>query len=221
MLKYLLGLQQREELRRLLDRMGQHGLACRCEPGTAATRISTGRHRYQLVIANQSTMTFSRTRQRAAIVTDRSAPTHTRCTRETRHIVAEFADLDPRERLELLWSSPRICRRLPERYQAERDAGLHRIVECQTPTFIWVELVDGRVQIHADCAPEAPTVKGFVGILVDAFSGQRPKPCSPLRPDFYCTIGPVWNRLGMVRMRGLAAIQHHIREQVRQAAAAS
>jgi cysteine desulfuration protein SufE len=90
-------------------------------------------------------------------------------------IVAEFADLEPRERLELLLEFAENLPPLPERYQAERDAGMHRIVECQTPTFIWVELVDGRAQIHADVAPEAPTVKGFVGILVDAFNGQTPE----------------------------------------------
>src|SRR5215831_19559083 len=84
-------------------------------------------------------------------------------------IVAEFADLDPRERLELLLEFAENLPPLPERYQAQRDAGLHRVPECQTPVFIWVELIDGNVHIDADVAPEAPTVKGFVGILVDAF----------------------------------------------------
>ena len=78
---------------------------------------------------------------------------------------------------------------------------LHRIVECQTPTFIWVELVDGRVQIHADVAPEAPTVKGFVGILVDAFSGQPPETVLATPPDLLQRLG-LLESLGMVRMRG-------------------
>jgi cysteine desulfuration protein SufE len=134
-------------------------------------------------------------------------------------IVAEFADLEPRERLELLLEFAENLPPLPECYQAERDAGLHRIVECQTPTFIWVELVDGRVQIHADVAPEAPTVKGFVGILVDAFNGQTPEMVLATPPDLLQRLG-LLESLGMVRMRGLAAIQHHIREQVRRAATA-
>ena len=71
-------------------------------------------------------------------------------------IVAEFADLEPRERLELLLEFAENLPPLPRRYQTQRDAGLHRIVECQTPTFIWVELIDGRVQIHADVAPKLP-----------------------------------------------------------------
>lgn len=133
-------------------------------------------------------------------------------------IIAEFADLEPRERLELLLEFAENLPPLPERYQAERDAGLHRIVECQTPTFIWVELIDGKVQIYADAAPEAPTVKGFIGILVDAFNGQTPDAVLATPSDLLQRLG-LLQSLGMVRMRGLAAIQHYIRTQVSKAAA--
>jgi len=132
-------------------------------------------------------------------------------------IVAEFTDLDPRERLELLLEFAENLPPLPQRYQAERDAGLHRVPECQTPVFIWVELPEGKVQIYADVAPEAPTVKGFVGILVDSYSGQPPETVLATPPDLLQRLG-LLESLGMVRMRGLAAIQHHIRQQVAKAA---
>ena len=135
-------------------------------------------------------------------------------------IVAEFADLDPRERLELLLEFAENLPPLPERYQAERDSGLHRVPECQTPVFIWVELPEGKVQIHADVAPEAPTVKGFVGILVDSFNGQPPETVLATPADLLQRLG-LLESLGMVRMRGLAAIQHHIRQQVLNAAASA
>jgi cysteine desulfuration protein SufE len=128
-------------------------------------------------------------------------------------IVAEFADLDPRERLELLLEFAENLPPLPQRYQAERDAGLHRVPECQTPVFIWVELPEGKIQIHADVAPEAPTVKGFVGILVDSYNGQPPATVLATPPDLLQRLG-LMESLGMVRMRGLAAIQHHIRQQI-------
>lgn len=133
-------------------------------------------------------------------------------------IAAEFADLDPRERLEMLLEFAENLPPLPERYQAERDAGLNRIAECQTPVFIWTELVDGRVQIYADVAPEAPTVKGFVGILVDAFSGSTPEEVLATPENLLQRLGLI-EALGMVRMRGLAAILHYIRKQVSRAAA--
>jgi cysteine desulfuration protein SufE len=133
-------------------------------------------------------------------------------------IVAEFADLDPRERLELLLEFAENLPPLPERYRAERDSGAHRVPECQTPVFIWTEFVDGKVQIYADVAPEAPTVKGFVGILVDSYSGQLPETVLATPPDLLQRLG-LLESLGMVRMRGLAAIQHHIRQQVARAVA--
>jgi cysteine desulfuration protein SufE len=132
-------------------------------------------------------------------------------------IIAEFADLEPRERLELLLDFANNLPPLPERLKAERDAGLHRVHECQTPVFIWVEPADGRVQIHADVAPEAPTVKGFVGVLVDAFSGAAPAEILNAPADLLQRL-KLAEALGMVRTRGLGAILHYIRKQVEQAA---
>jgi cysteine desulfuration protein SufE len=135
-------------------------------------------------------------------------------------IIGEFADLEPRERLELLLDFANNLPPLPERLQAERDAGLHRVHECQTPVFIWVEPIDGRVNVFADVAPEAPTVKGFVGILVDAFNGATPEAVLAAPGDLLQRLGLV-EALGMVRMRGLGAILHYIRKQVERAATTS
>jgi cysteine desulfuration protein SufE len=132
-------------------------------------------------------------------------------------IVAEFADLEPRERLELLLEFAEGLPPLPPRYQAEKDRGKHRVHECQTPVFLWVEVSEGVVQVFGDVAPEAPTVKGFVGILADAFSGASPKEVLSVQPDLLQRLGLV-QALGMMRMRGLQAIQYTILDQVRKAA---
>jgi cysteine desulfuration protein SufE len=132
-------------------------------------------------------------------------------------IVAEFADLEPRERLELLLEFAEGLPPLPPRYQEERDRGEHRVHECQTPVFLWVEVQDGRVQVFGDVAPEAPTVKGFVGILADAFSGATPDEVLGVEPNLLHRLGLI-EALGMMRMRGLQAILFMIREQVRRAA---
>lgn len=132
-------------------------------------------------------------------------------------IAAEFADLEPRERLELLLDFAEGLPELPAEYQAERDAGEHRVHECQTPVFLWIVVQDGRVQIHGDVAPEAPTVKGFVGILVEAFSGAKPAEVLQTPPNLIHRLG-LAEALGMVRMRGLSAILNRIREEVRRAA---
>lgn len=132
-------------------------------------------------------------------------------------IVDEFADLEPRERLLMLLDYAESFPPLPERYHAARAAGEHRVHECQTPVFLWVELADGRVQIHGDVAPEAPTVKGFVGLLIDAFSGATPAEVLATPTDVLQRLGLV-DALGMMRMRGLSAVLGRIRAEVARAA---
>ncbi len=126
---------------------------------------------------------------------------------------SEFQELEPRERLELLLEFAESLPPLPARYQAERDAGEHRIHECQTPVFIWVELNENAVQIAADVAPEAPTVKGFVGVLLEIFNGSSPNEILALQQNVVQRLGLI-EALGMTRMRGLQAIAFYIRKQV-------
>lgn len=126
-------------------------------------------------------------------------------------VVADFADLEPRERLELLLEYAENLPLLPERYEAERLAGLHRVVECQTPVFIWTDLVDGRVQVYGWVAPEAPTVKGFVSILVEIFSGTLPEETRDL--NLVHRLG-LAETLGMVRLRGLSAVLFYMQKSV-------
>ena len=128
-------------------------------------------------------------------------------------IASEFVDLDPRERLELLLEFAEGLPPLPPELQAERDSGDHRVHECMTPVYLWVLPENGHVHIHGDVAPEAPTVKGFVGILADAFSGATPDEVLAVPSDVMRRLGLV-EALGMVRMRGLSAILHRIRAEV-------
>ena len=134
-------------------------------------------------------------------------------------VVEEFAGLEPRERLELLLDFADNLPPLPPEYQARRDAGENRVHECQTAVYLWVELRDGRVELYADVAPEAPTVKGYVAILVDAFTGATPDEVLAVKPDLLHRLGLV-DALGMVRMRGLGALLNRVREGVRDAQAA-
>jgi cysteine desulfuration protein SufE len=130
----------------------------------------------------------------------------------------EFAELEPRERLELLLEYAESLPKLPARYQAAREAGEHRVHECQTPVFLWVDVEGGKVHISADVAPEAPTVKGFVALLVDAFSGAPPEQIQAVQPTLIARLG-LQETLGMMRMRGLHAILHTILRQVAKATA--
>jgi cysteine desulfuration protein SufE len=129
-------------------------------------------------------------------------------------VAAEFAGLEPRERLELLLEFAEKLPPLPPEFAQQRDAG--RVHECQTPVYLWADVADGRVRVWADVAPEAPTVKGFVSLLVELFSGATPDEVLAFQPNLVSRFG-LADALGMVRMRGLSAIAHHIRQKVAQA----
>ena len=133
-------------------------------------------------------------------------------------IAKEFSELEPRERLELLLEYAENLPDLPPRYHAERDAGEHRVPECQTPVFIWLENVDERVTLIAYVAPEAPTVKGFVGILAEAFADASIEEALAVDANLVSRFG-LAEALGMMRMRGLQGILFYIRKQISRAAA--
>jgi cysteine desulfuration protein SufE len=125
-------------------------------------------------------------------------------------IIAEFADLEPQERLELLLDFANQLPQLPPEYQARKEAGENRVHECMTPVYLWVESKNGRVEMHAHVAEEAPTVKGFVSILAEALRGAQPDEVSQLPLDLLARLG-LQQALGMNRMRGLNAILRRVR----------
>ncbi|HTU26484.1 MAG TPA: SufE family protein [Pirellulales bacterium] len=129
-------------------------------------------------------------------------------------VAAEFAELEPRERLELLLEFAEKLPPLPAELKDEADRAAHRIAECQTPVFLWVDVVDGRVHLAAEVAPEAPTVKGFVSILIDLFSGAPVEQALALDSNVVSRLG-LLEALGMMRMRGLQAMQFYIRNRLR------
>ncbi|MFM8734685.1 MAG: SufE family protein, partial [Pirellulales bacterium] len=86
-------------------------------------------------------------------------------------IVGEFADLDAREKLELLVDYAKGLPPLSAEYVARKATEDRRVHECQTPVFLWTEAGERGARLVADVAPEAPTVKGFVAILASAVEG--------------------------------------------------
>lgn len=129
----------------------------------------------------------------------------------------EFSELEVRDRLETLLEFSDQLPELPPEYQVRREAGENRVHECQTPVYMWVEVADGRVQIHADVPPDSPTVRGFISLLIDALSGASPNEVLAVKQTLLADLG-LLEALGMVRMRGLQAILHRIKSEVRAAA---
>lgn len=132
--------------------------------------------------------------------------------------IRRFSSADRQTRLEALLDLSRKLPPLPERLQAASDREAHRIPECQTPVFLWVELVDGRIHLAADVPPESPTVRGFVSLLVEALDGADPAAAARIPDDLLHRLG-LEEALGMMRTQGLSALVRRLKRMIAEVSA--
>ena len=133
-------------------------------------------------------------------------------------IVTELGEADRQERIELLIDFAKNLPPLPDRLERLKDAE-HRVEECQSPVFLFVEPDGDRLAIHADAPIEAPTVRGFVAILVEGLNGARLEEILSVGNDLIERIG-LPEILGMLRVRGLGGILGRLKREATKAVAA-
>ena len=113
---------------------------------------------------------------------------------------------------------------LPERYAGHLDE-LERVDECQSPLFLTVEVGDGAslddrvVNIFFDAPPEAPTTRGFAGILHEGLDGLTAAQVLAVPDDAPLQFG-LGDAVSPLRMRGMVAMLGRIKRQVRAKTAA-
>ncbi len=131
-------------------------------------------------------------------------------------IIEEWTDADREERMELLLDYANSLPTLPERFEARRDAE-HRIEECMSPVYFFAE-VDPEQNVHmfADVPREAPTVRGFVSMLIQGYDGSSFEDVLQIPPDLVMRM-KLPEIIGMMRIRGLNAVVHRIKSEVTRA----
>lgn len=125
-------------------------------------------------------------------------------------LIRRFRSADKALRLEALLDASRRLPALPERLQAGRDRESHRVTECQTPVFLWLEREGPALRLYADVPRESPTVRGFVALLISALDGAPPATAAALPADLVHDLG-LDDALGMTRTQGLTAITQRVR----------
>ncbi len=124
--------------------------------------------------------------------------------------------VEPTDRLQLLLELSQGLPPLPEPYASDRDR-MEPVPECQTPLFLAVEVADdATVHLFFDAPAEAPTTRGFAGLLREGLDGASVDDVLAVPDDFYVRLG-LAQVVSVLRLRGMAAMLARIKRQVRDA----
>ncbi len=132
-------------------------------------------------------------------------------------IVSELSEADRQERIEMLIDLAKGLPPFPDRLAHFKDEA-HRVPECQSPVFLIVETEGDRVRLFADAPIEAPTVRGFVAILVAGLDGATVPEILSVPSDLIERTG-MHEILGMLRVNGLHGVLSRLKAMVARAAA--
>ena len=142
-----------------------------------------------------------------------------RCPLPLQNSIQEFREVEPRERLELLIEFSDELPDLPDRLHAKRDS-MEQVHECQSPVFLHTELDDGVVQFYLDIPREAPTVRGYAGVLAEGLNNAQPAEILKIPEDIYLLLG-LQEAITPQRLRGLHALVVYMKRQVERLVAAN
>ena len=130
-------------------------------------------------------------------------------------IAEEFGAVSGRDRLQLLLEFSEDLPPLPARYAEHRDL-LEPVPECQSPLFLAVEVdADDVVHLFFDAPREAPTTRGFAGILHAGLDGLGADQVLDTPGEFTSQLG-LQDLVSPLRLRGMAAMLGRIKRQVRE-----
>jgi cysteine desulfuration protein SufE len=130
-------------------------------------------------------------------------------------IVDDFAAIGDSDRLQLLLEFSEELPGLPDRY-AEDLALLEPVPECQSPLFLAVEVgEDDTVHLFFDAPREAPTTRGFAGILHAGLDGMAADEVLATPVEFTSQLG-LQHLVSPLRLRGMVAMLARIKRQIRE-----
>lgn len=128
-------------------------------------------------------------------------------------IVSLFKAAPKPMRLQLLLEYSKKVPPLPQELVGQRDK-MEQVHECQTPFFLLADIAeDDTVIFHFDAPEEAPTTRGFAGILSEGLSGSAAEEILATPDDFYTTMG-LAEVISPLRLRGMSAILRRLKRQI-------
>lgn len=137
-------------------------------------------------------------------------------------IVADFQEMGENERLQLLLEFSQELPALPARL-ADHPELMEPVPECQSPIFVTVEVGDGAapagpgdvVRLFFSAPAEAPTTRGFAGILSQGLDGLPADELLAVPDDVPDRLG-LTRAVSPLRLRGMTGMLMRIKRQVRE-----
>ncbi|MFJ4164158.1 SufE family protein [Microbacterium sp. NPDC089698] len=125
----------------------------------------------------------------------------------------EFLELPETDRLQLLLEFSNELPAVSDEVAAHPEM-TERVAECQSPVYIYLELADGAVTMHATAPAEAPTTRGFASILAQGIAGLSPEAVLAIPDDFPQSIG-LTRVVSPLRISGMTGMLMRAKRQVR------
>ncbi|UVI37530.1 SufE family protein [Brevibacterium spongiae] len=133
-------------------------------------------------------------------------------------IVTDFAETPADDRLQLLLELATDLPDLPEKYTDHPEL-LEPVPECQSPIFLVTEIESpeageqAEVRLHFSAPPEAPTTRGFAGILHEGLDGSTAAAILSVPADLPLRLS-LSDIVSPLRLRGMSGMLSRIQRQV-------
>lgn len=137
-------------------------------------------------------------------------------------LVEEFLALGPAVRLEMLVELGDGVAEVPEPFASDTSL-MERVEECQSPVFVRAEVAPRAphaVTVHYSAPEQAPTTRGFAGVLTEGLAGLDADAVLAVPADLPQRLG-LGELVSPLRLAGMASMLGRVQRQVRDAVAAA
>ena len=132
-------------------------------------------------------------------------------------LIEDFVALAPAQRLEMLVEMGDEVPDVPEPYASDLSR-MEQVTECQSPVYVATEVAavaPHAATIHISAPAEAPTTRGFAGVLSEGLSGLTAAQVLAVPADLPTRLG-LATLISPLRLGGMASLQGRIQRQVRE-----
>ena len=136
---------------------------------------------------------------------------------QAQEIIEAFAEMPDSLKLQLLLEYANDLPELPQSFGDPVEL-FERVEECQSPVFLFVEVINQNVAVYLTAPKEAPTTRGFASILQCALTSLKSDEVLEFSDSFIDALG-LTSLVSPLRIQGMHGMLFRIKRQVREKSA--